>query len=79
MIVHACENLEQGHHSIIAGGSANLHSNYEIHIVFPQKSWEFIYLKIQLYYSWAYNKCPILPQGHLLNYVHNDFNHNGKK
>lgn len=37
---HACENVEQGQHSIIAGGSAN------IPIVFPQKNWELVYLKI---------------------------------
>jgi hypothetical protein len=44
------------------------------------KKWVLIFLKTQLYHSWAYNQRGfILPQEHLLNDVHSGFIHNSQK
>ena len=58
----AVEDVEEGEHSFIAGGSANLYSQFgNQYGVFSEnwesiylKNWGSIYLKIQQYHSWAY-------------------------
>ena len=52
---HAGEDVEKGEHSSIVGGSTNCTVTLEINMVVSQKKkWESLYLKTQLYHSWAY-------------------------
>jgi hypothetical protein len=56
MIAHACHDVDQGDISFIIGVSTNLYSQYENQYDGSSENWELIYLKIQLYYSWAYTQ-----------------------
>ena len=79
MRVHTDNDLEQGEYSSV-GGSANLYSYYGNQYGDSLEIWESIYLKIQLYHSWAYTQrhSILLPQ-HLLNHAHSGFIHNSQK
>lgn len=54
VIDHAGNDVAQGEHLCIVDGSANLYSHYGYQCDNTSGRWEPIYLKIQLYYSWAY-------------------------
>ena len=47
MTVHADEDVEQGEHSFIAAGSANLHRYHGNQHRIPSEHWELISLKTQ--------------------------------
>ena len=51
MAAHACKDVEQGEHSAIAGGNANVYSTLEFNNGSISKTCELIYLKAQLYHS----------------------------
>jgi hypothetical protein len=82
VIAHAGENVEQGDHFSMAGGSANLYSHYGNQYDVSSESWELIYLKTQLYHSWVYTQRILhhtirtLVQGH---YVRGAFINNSQK
>jgi hypothetical protein len=52
----ASKEMEQGEHYSIAGGSMNLDRHFGNQYSTSLKNWESIYLKIQLYCSWAYTQ-----------------------
>jgi hypothetical protein len=57
--------------SPIAGGIANQCNHNGNGTGLSSENWKWIYLKTQLFHSWAYTqRCPTMPQGHMFHYVH---------
>ena len=80
MTAHTEEDVEQGKHSSTASGSANLYNHFGHQYGSFLENWEFIYLKTQLYHSWAYTqRMDAPPQEHLYNYVDSSFIYNIQK
>jgi hypothetical protein len=48
--------MEKEEHSSIAGGNANLDNHYRNQYVSSSENWKLIYLKTQLFHSWAYTQ-----------------------
>ena len=59
--VHAGKDAEQAAHPAPAGASANLYSRCANQYGSFSGNWKSIYLKIQLYHSWAYTQKTFYP------------------
>jgi hypothetical protein len=63
----ARNNVGQGEHFLTPDWCPDFGNQF----VFFSENWELVYLKNQLYHSWAYTQTSsIIPQAHLTNYVH---------
>ena len=56
MIDYVGKDVEQGEHSSIAGGNANLYNHFGNQYGGFSENWESTYLTIQQYHSWAYTQ-----------------------
>ncbi|KAL6070475.1 hypothetical protein STEG23_006062 [Scotinomys teguina] len=70
--VHVGEDVEQEEHFSTVGGNADWYNHYGKQYGEFSENWESFFLQTQPYHSWAYipKECPVIPQGHVLNYVH---------
>jgi hypothetical protein len=53
---HAREDVEQGRHSSIAHGTANLYYHSGNQFGGFSENWQYFYLKTLIYYSWTYSQ-----------------------
>ncbi|KAL6094014.1 hypothetical protein STEG23_029384 [Scotinomys teguina] len=72
------EDAEQGVHSSTISGSANWYSHFGNQYGGFSENWESVYLKAQLYHSWAYTQGMLNYTTRTLNYVHGSIIHNSQ-
>ncbi|KAL6075111.1 hypothetical protein STEG23_022550, partial [Scotinomys teguina] len=70
------EDVEQGEHSSAAGGSGNWYSHFGNQYGGSSENWESAYLKTYTTLGHISKECSVIPQGHMLNYVHSSVIHN---
>ena len=80
MTAHAGEDVEQGEHSSIAGEVQICKATMEINVpVPPENENQSISRSSYATFGQLPKGCSIIPQGHLLNYVHSGFIYNSQK